>query len=87
MQKNVFLFLQGGSDKRIPSWAFVCNGIVIGQLFCFFLCMHTTTFQNMIISDLKITFHLSYSAQQSEYSHEKKDISSDVECWGIYAMG
>lgn len=43
--------------------------------------------QNMKISDLKITFHLWYSAQQSENSHKKKYISSDVECWHIFAMG
>lgn len=49
--------------------------------------MHTMAVQNTKISDLKITFHLRYSAQQSENSHEKRYISSDVECCHIYAMG
>lgn len=34
--------------------------------------MHTAAVQNMKILDLKIKFHLCYSAQQSENSHEKK---------------
>lgn len=58
IQKNVFLFLQGESEKIIPSYTFICNCIFTGQLFCFFSCMDTAAVQNMKISDLKITFHV-----------------------------